>query len=129
MKKAMALVFAAALLLSLLCACGAPKEESPAVGTWNGVYGKFVGDENKVTDEEFTLVLKSDGTGTHYRDDLEIDVTWELDGENFKMTETYIGTIDYTGTLKGDELSIFNGDPANDLTYQYVYARAAEAGN
>lgn len=31
--------------------------------------------------------------------------------------------IDYTGTMKGDELSIFNGDPEDDFTCEYVYLK------
>ena len=93
---------------------------------WNGQYTKFVGDDDSArnTDDKFTLELYEDGTGVHHRDDLDINVTWELDGDKFTMKETFMGmNIDYTGTMKGDELSIFNGDPEDDFTCEYVYLK------
>ncbi len=100
-----------------------------AVGTWVGAYGKFVGDSAGNADEEFTLVLKDNGTGTHSRDDLEIPVTWTLNGKDFAMTEKYFGvTLDYTGTLENGELHLFNGDPTNDFTYEYVYGFGDASG-
>lgn len=100
--------------------------DDSAAGTYTGLYTKFVGDsdEFRVTDEPFSLTLNADGTGTHARDDMEFDVTWTLDGENFAMEETFIGDpIVYEGTLKGDDLDIFNGDPTDDLTCEYVYTK------
>ena len=44
------------------------------------------------------------------------------------MTEKFLGsTIDYTGTLKDDKLDIFNGDPDDMWTYEYVYKK--DTGN
>ncbi|MBQ8133441.1 MAG: hypothetical protein IJ192_03380 [Clostridia bacterium] len=97
-----------------------------AVGTYKGQYTKFVGDSDdaKVTDEPFSLELQTGGKGTHYRDDLEINITWELDGENFIMTESFMGMkTEYTGTLKDGKLNIFNGDPTDDWTCEYVYEK------
>ena len=31
--------------------------------------------------------------------------------------------LSVTGTLKDGELTIFNGDPSSDLTYEYVYKK------
>lgn len=122
MKRLFVLIAALAMILSLT-ACGS-SEADAAAGTYKGQYTKLVGDETKNTDEEFSLVLEKDGKGTHNRDDLEISVTWELEGENFKMTETFLGmTIDYTGTLKDGQLDIFNGDPTDVWTYEYVYEK------
>lgn len=113
------------LISALFASCGNNAEISAASGTWKGVYTKFVGDETKNTNEQFSLELKADGTGTHARNDAEYQIEWSLEGESFKMTETFLGLkIEYTGTLKGNELIIFNGDPDNDLTYQYVYEKA-----
>lgn len=114
-----ALVFVFAFVVT---GCG-KNNLSEYAGTYEGEYVKFVGDsmDSKDTDP-FTLVLKEDGTGTHSRDDYDFKVTWEIDGEDFKMTETFIGaSIEYTGTLKDGKLDIFNGDPKNDLTAEYVY--------
>ncbi|MDO4845996.1 MAG: hypothetical protein Q3977_05210, partial [Oscillospiraceae bacterium] len=127
MKKILAIALAAILLLSVLTACGGNNAANAEVaGTWTGVYTKYVGDPTKM-DETFSLELKADGTGVHHRDDTDFDVKWKLDGENFSMTESFLGTIEYTGTLTGDTLSIFNGDPTNDFTYNYVYTRGDAA--
>ena len=106
------------------------KEATPectaAAGTYIGKYTKFVGDPDTAKDESksFKLVLNADGTGMHYRDDLEIKVPdWSIDGENIKLTEKFLGTIDYTGTLSGSSLVLYNGDPANALTCSYVYEK------
>ncbi len=129
LKNALAMLLLAALLLSL-AACGGSgggqtASTSPAVGTWIGQYTKFVADSDDARNiEEFSLELKADGTGVHHRDDMDFDVKWKLDGENFTMDEKFIGDpIVYTGTLKGDDLSIFNGDPEDIWTCQYVYVR------
>ena len=100
-------------------------EESKAE-TWTGLYTKFVGDPDsaKEENEPFSLDLKEDGTGVHHRNDMDFKVTWELKGEDFTMKETFIGDpIVYTGTMKGNSLHIFNGDPKNDLTCEYVYEK------
>ena len=93
-------------------------------GTYKGQYTKYVGDTKKVEDEEFSLVLNADGTGTHNRDDSSFNVTWSLDGDNFKMSETFLGDpIEYTGTLVDGKLDIFNGDKSDSLTCEYVYEK------
>ncbi len=93
---------------------------------WNGLYTKFVGDSDDArnTDDSFTLELYPDGTGVHHRDDLDIDVKWSRDGDEFTMTETFIGTIDYTGNIKDGQLHLFNGDPEDIWTCEYVYEQA-----
>ena len=91
------------------------------VGEWTGAYCKFVGDANGVTDEPFSLTLNDDGTGVHHRDEMDFNVTWTMEGGAFSMTETFLGmTIDYTGAVTDGALHLFNGDPADDLTYEYV---------
>lgn len=133
MKKTLkiaALVAVIALGLFTLTGCGKEEKKedkkqdlSAYAGTYEGQYTKLVGDTKQV-EEEFTLELNADGTGVHNRDEYSFNVTWELDGENFKMTETFIGDpIIYTGTLKNGNLDIFNGDPENIWTYEYVYVK------
>ena len=69
MKKYSKILFVAVLLFAavLITGCGGSKEKESnlkdAAGTYEGIYGKFVGDEEHITDEEFSLVLKEDGTG------------------------------------------------------------------
>jgi len=125
MKKALAILLALTLLLGL-AACGGGGASNPAVGTWIGLYTKFVGDDDSARDTSspFTLELKSNGKGTHHRDDLDINVEWKLDGENVSMTETFMGLkLEYTGTLQDGELHLFNGDPKDIFTVEYVYNR------
>ncbi len=139
MKKILSVVLVVILLISgvfLLTGCGSDSSEtktktetkapdlSAYAGVYTGKYTKLVGDDKKNETEVFSLELKADGTGIHKRDNLEIDVTWSLDGTNFKMTETFMGmTIDYTGTITATSLDIFNGDPTDMWTYEYVYAK------
>ena len=105
-----------------------PDADSPAIGIWKGTYRKFVGDSvENASDEPFALELRDNGTGTHYREGTSFDLTWTLDGEDFAMTETFLGSIDYTGTLTDGVLHIFNGDPSNDLTYEYVYEPGSQS--
>ena len=124
MKKTIAVVMALVMAL-MLVACGASQEMKDAAGTYKCQQSKFVGDTEWVTDEEFTLELKEDGTGTRTTDGSSYDLTWKLDGETFTMTETFLGlTNDYTGTLKDGRLDIFNGDSTDDLTYEYILVKA-----
>ena len=129
MKKTLTLVLTIILMVSglfLLTGCGNKEELTADAGTYKGVYTKFVGDDEsaKVEDEEFNLELKADGTGKHNRDGESFDITWNLEGENFSMHETFLGmSIDYTGTLANGKLDIFNGDPNDDLTCEYVYEK------
>lgn len=127
MKKLFISVFLV-MSLCLITGCGSKKEEkvdlSKYAGTYTGIYGKFVGDETKVEDEIFSLDLNDDGTGKHNRNDMSFNVTWSVKNGKFEMTETFIGDpIKYAGTLKDGKLDIFNGDPKNDLTYEYVYEK------
>ena len=102
---------------------GGAKADDPVLGTWKGVYTKLVGD-TQTNAEEFSLDLKSGGKGVHHRDGTEFDVKWNLDGEDFTMSETFLGiSIDYVGTLKDGVLDLYNGDPTDDWTYEYVYTR------
>ena len=120
MKKALAFILAA-LMIFALAACG-NGARSAVAGTYNGVHSKWVGSD-EWDEEEFSVELKADGTGTSNRDGASYDITWDIDGENFTMTETFIGKIEYTGTLKDGELHIYNGEPSDPLTYEYVYKK------
>ena len=71
------------------------------------------------------MELQANGTGKSYRNDLEITVpTWSCENGEFKLTEKFLGTIDYTGKLEGNQLTLFNGDPSNPLTCMYVFEKA-----
>ena len=121
-KKLIALLLALAVVTVLLTACGDSAMKA-AAGTYVGQYTKVVGDDTQ-NQETFSLKLAEDGTGKHSRDGMEFNVTWTLEGETFTMKETFLGaSIEYTGTLKDGVLDIFNGDPKNLLTYEYIYQK------
>ena len=122
-SKLIALVLAAALLATLFAGCKS-NPLKPYAGTYLGQTEKLVGDDT-VEAIDYKLVLADDGTGTHSRDGLTLKITWTLDGENFTMQETFLGMgLDYTGTLKADgSLVIYNGDPTDDWTYIFTYAK------
>ena len=103
------------------------KEVTPemlaAVGVYRGLYTKMVGSDTK-QEEEFTLTLMDDGTGKQQRNNLDIKIPdWTVEGGKVKLTEKFLGKIDYTGTLDGTKLSLFNGDPENSFTMEYVYEK------
>ena len=119
MKKIVCIALALLMLFAVV-SCGGSE---PNAGTYEGVHAKFVGDTEWV-DEVFSLELKSGGKGTFKRDDMEFDVKWSVNGEEFQMTETFLGmSNEYTGTLKDGTLDIFNGDPTDDFTYEYVFTK------
>lgn len=122
-KRGLLLVTMLVIGIFIITGCG-KKDLTEYEGTYEGKYTKLVGDEKQNTDEKFSLELKSDGTGKHNRNDMSFNVTWEVDGENFTMKETFVGDpIVYTGTLKDGKLDIFNGDPKDIWTYEYVYEK------
>ena len=126
MKRVLSLlmVFVAVFSLTMLAGCGSKADLSKYAGTYEGKYAKFVGDDTKDTSDKFSVELKEDGTGSSTRDGATYDITWSIDGDKFKMTEKFAGMkIEYTGTLKDSELSIFNGPEDDDFTYNYVYEK------
>ena len=122
--RLLAVAMLAVMLVLCLAACGGGN--TPGAGKYEGDYGKFVGDDDDAkvpaSEEPFSLELNGGGKGKFNRDDVSFDVTWKLDGENFSMSETFLGmTNEYTGTLKDGKLVIYNGDPEDIWTYQYVF--------
>lgn len=125
-SKVLVLALALVMIVGVLSACGGGSKDKGAVGTYTGLYTKFVGDGDDAKDESspFSLELKAGGKGVHHRDDLDLDVTWTLDGENITMTESFLGAkMEYTGTLSGNSLHLFNGDPEDIWTCEYVYEK------
>ena len=101
-------------------------EMKAAAGTYKGLYTRFVGDpeDSKNTSEPFVLTLNEDGTGSQHRNDLDIKIPdWTIENGTIKLTEKFLGTIDYTGTLSGTSLILYNGDPDNAFTCTYVYEK------
>lgn len=123
-KLIILLVTVALLTVLVVIACSGKDNPMKAVsGTYTGQYSMMVGDNVK-DEAPFSLILKEDGTGIYSRGDTEFQVTWTLDGERFTMKESFLGvTVEYTGTLKDGTLDIFNGDPENSWTYEYIYVK------
>ena len=122
--RLVSLLLAVALLGVIFAACDTTDPAmKAAAGTYVGEYTKLVGDETK-TEESFQLTLKADGTGAQEREGIRFNVTWTLEGENFTMTETFIGDpVEYTGTLKDGKLHLYNGDPEYIFTREYFYTK------
>ena len=103
----------------LLTGCG-----KSYAGTYQLEYSKFVGDPDtaKNTSEVAYITLNDGGLGISYRDGLNHDVVWEMNGEKITLTETLAGIrIEYNGTLKDGKLILFNGDESDALTTMKVY--------
>lgn len=124
MKKIL-LVIIAVLGVFVVVGCGKKEDLSKYVGEYEGVYSKFnAADEDARDEEPFRLVLKSDKTGTSYRNDAEYRVTWNVKDGEFTMQEKFLGmAIDYNGGFDQDEFILYNGEKDNDLTYKYVYKK------
>ena len=125
MKKALKTLLAVLVLVSVFALSGCGKKDlSSYAGSYKGEYTKMVIDTEKTTGEEFSVELKSNGTGISRRNGAEYNISWSLNGDNFKMTEKFGPlTIDYNGTLKDGVLDIFNGDKEQPATYEYVYKK------
>ena len=79
-------------------------------------------EEDSKTRDPFSLELYSDGTGMHHRDGSDYGVLWEKKGDNIDLKEEFFATYtDYTGFVKGKELHLFNGDPKDIWSCEYVY--------
>ena len=114
-----------AVILARLTDAAFIRPEEPEKGeaeVWTGEYTKMVGSETKRTDEAFSLELYPDGTGVHHRDGFDVNVTWSQEGDAFTMTESFGGLV-YTGSMTDEELHLFNGDPEDIWTFEYVYSK------
>ena len=95
------------------------------IAVWKGDYTKFVGDpdeEDSKNRDPFTLELYSDGSGMQHRNNSDFGVLWEKKGDKIDLKEEFFATYtDYTGYIKGNELHLFNGDPDDIWSCEYVY--------
>ncbi len=131
--KRIGLLLVVLLLAVSLIACqkdkekeDAPEATNPDAGTYAGEYGKWVGadEPDSMEDDPFSMDLNADGTGVFHRDGNDFNLTWTLDGTSIAIKETFLGmTNEYTGTLENGKLHIFNGDPENPFTYEYMLVK------
>ena len=90
MKKLIALLLVVLMIFSMT-ACG---DKDPNLGKYNCVSSSMIGTENDWVE------LKKGGKGTFFSA-FEFDMKWELDGENFTGTVTFLGMEEtLEGTLK-----------------------------
>ena len=123
MKKAIAIVLLAVMILGLLSACGGGD------GKYIGVYkfSKMVSSEITMTVQEYAdlfeidvkeaekfmiLELKSGGKGTITSEDETEDITWKADGEKITLTAKNEDGADesYDATIKDGVITLALGD-------------------
>lgn len=108
MKRLLALCLALCMTLALV-ACG---DKGPDVsGKYTCVGMRFEGIEelSEPTGDSW-LELKQNGKGTSCDFGVELNMTWELDGENFTYTTKFLGMKNtLSGTLKDNVIEIDNG--------------------
>ena len=105
LKRIMALLLALCLMATL-CACGDDKQD--VTGKYNVVSATMDG-EDLGTDGEW-IELKKGGKGTFYMG-FEFTLKWELDGEKFTGTISFLGMEEtLEGTLKDGVLTFVYGD-------------------
>ena len=136
MKKMFKRVGAFALIAAILISTGCAKKEekkveekvdtSKYVGTYVLEYSKFVGDPetSKDTSDIYVLTLNEDGTGVQERNGYEFNVTWKVKKDEIIIEEKFAALVnEYKGTLEDGILDVFNGDPDDDLTCEFVYKK------
>ena len=122
MKRVLLCTLFVMIGLLTIIGCGKNDGLSKYAGTYKLEYSKYVGDPDTAKNtEEWTIELNADGTGKSNRDGASYDVEWSMDGENTKLIEKFIGTIEYNGTLKDGKLDIFNGDKTNAITLEAIF--------
>ena len=86
MKKIISLLCAAAVLLTLLTACGGSKDlsQSKYLGTWKAVTVGFK-DEVEDFDDEFLVTLNPDGSASVVSEGETSNCTWSETGSGFKL--------------------------------------------
>lgn len=107
MKKILAVLLTAALVLSL-AACGGSSKPDPNEGVYKATSGEYGGISisiDKVFDGGFTLQLKSGGRAVLTTGGEDYNLKWSLDGKDFTLTAS---DSEYTGTLADGVLTLRN---------------------
>lgn len=87
----------AGLLAAVAVSCGGGSDGGDAEGTY-------------VHEEEGTVVLDSDGTGSITQSSDPVTFEWEQDGKTITITFDFDDTVTSVATLEGDELTFRAGD-------------------
>lgn len=124
MKKS--ILIAVFVMVGVLFLTGCGKDDlSKYAGTYKLDYSKYVGDpETEKNQEEWTIELNKDGTGTSTRDGSSYTVEWSVKGKEVSLTEKFAGIkIEYNGTITTEKLDIFNGDKTNAITLEAIFIK------
>ena len=121
MKKTIVIL----VMLSLFIVIGCGNKLSKYIGTYEGMYTRYMIDREDVKNvEEFKLVLNKNGKGKHYRNEEVYDVKWSVKDNKITVIEKSLETeLSYSGELKDNILTLYNGDESLPLTLQLVYER------
>ena len=105
MKRNLAILMSVIMVMSciLLTACGSKGgsdlSDSKYVGTWKFTKVALKDESEEFTDD-YTLILKGDGTGQFISEESTSNVTWELTKDGFKTK----GDTKLTFTDDGDNI-------------------------
>ena len=129
MKKAIAIVLLAVMILGLLAACGGSKDsgDKKFLGTYKfsklgdmtvQEYADLIEMSLEEAQNFMTLELKSGGKGVFSTDDDPTDITWKVDGEKLVLTGTNDdGSVDsIEGTIKDGVIVLQFDDEVVELT-------------
>lgn len=129
MKKAIAIVLLAVMILGLLAACGGSKDsgDKKFLGTYKfsklgdmtvQEYADLIEMSLEEAQNFMTLELKSGGKGVFSTDDDPTDITWKVDGEKLVLTGTNDdGSVDsIEGTIKDGVIVLQFDDEVIELT-------------
>ena len=148
-KRVLVIFLCMCMLATALVACGNNQTVENVSGTYKGQYRKLVGDpdDSKNTSDSFSIILNSDGTGIFKRDGTDYTISeWNISGTSFTMeekieykTSDYTSIQDYeeslakvafgpqviryTGVLDDNILEIYDGNPDNATTNQYILSK------
>ena len=84
--KKLACMLLAAMLVTMLCACGGSSEPDPNAGLYTGSSAEMSGMTLDLADlfgDDFTIELKDGGKGVFTYDGESYNIKWTLDGTTF----------------------------------------------
>ena len=104
---------------------GCSKNLKKYAGEYEGMYTRYVGDPEDVTNKEtFSLILNDNGKGVHKRDGYEYEVTWNVKKDKLNIKEKFMGlTNEYTGIFEDGKLVLYNGELTEPFTLQLIYKK------
>lgn len=119
MRKWIIVLMSLALAFGLT-SCGKQQETDKHAGKYILTDEKFSDGSGEIS-QEWTLILEKDGKGKSNRSNLDIDVEWSVEGDKLKLTEHFLGKIEWEGTIKDGVIYL------NDSTIRvYVFTKEGQ---